>query len=61
MSARIAAGVKEAEISYQLQFSKQELRKVRNFRSLNSRETVLFNLKQAGAAQGKTVSWLKFS
>ncbi len=30
VSARIAAGVKEAEISYQLQFSKPELRKVRN-------------------------------
>ena len=31
VSARIAAGVKEAEISYQLQFSKQELRKVRKW------------------------------
>ena len=28
VSARIVAGVKEAEISYQLQFSKQELKKV---------------------------------
>ena len=28
VSARINAGVKEAEISYQLQFSKQELKKV---------------------------------
>lgn len=28
VSAKIAAGVREAEISYQLQFSKQELRKV---------------------------------
>jgi hypothetical protein len=43
VSARIAAGVKEAEISYQLQFSKQELRKVK-IRGENSRETVLFNL-----------------
>merc|ERR1712212_1342861 len=28
VSAKISAGVKEAEISYQLQYSKQELRKV---------------------------------
>ena len=28
VSARINAGVKEAEVSYQLQYSKQELKKV---------------------------------
>jgi hypothetical protein len=28
VSAKLAAGVRETEISYQLQFSKQELRKV---------------------------------